>query len=537
MNLWNNIQTYLTEDWERCETETGLPYYVNHVLQKTQWDHPQFVKLLQSFEELDNIKFAAYRTSAKLRRLQKYLKLQQMTLSQISLAFDQQGLANNMQSYVDCRQLQNILTKIAHPLLKYIVTNKEFDSIIQQLVNLMLNLYDVKRTGTVYVTKIKVALYLYSLFENDDGKLSRQQLGALLRAVIYIPDLLGESEAFGGTNISSAVHSCFKFTDADVISEDEYMQWLAKEPQTLVWLATFHRMIAAEHINHGIKCDVCKGLPIVGFRYKCLQCFNYNLCQTCFLTCKVSRNHKLYHPTEEYCFASSAFESTRALFNIIKNNLSKKRRRKIRLRYLPPNDGKSLHIDKSDRRELEDIVRCLEMENKQLRQSLKNAQVINPTFDGERLQHLEGQLNRLKKILHKNEDFDIVDYSIYDNLVKSPPPKYVDKYQKKSKEICRNLASILDEDIALHNTNITLPDIENTLNVNELDPKSEFEELLDEFQNAFLSDYSTNYSLTSMSDRKEISSTTELFECIEMISTAFDDYVDTLLTSSSSNIR
>lgn len=60
-----------------------------------------------------------------------------------------------------------------------------------------------------------------------------------------------------------------------------------------------------------------------------------------------------------------------------------------------------MHIDKSDRRELEEIVRCLEIENKQLRQSLKKAQTINPSFEDERLEHLEGQLVRLKTIIHK----------------------------------------------------------------------------------------------------------------------------------------
>jgi hypothetical protein len=30
------------------------------------------------------------------------------------------------------------------------------------------------------------------------------------------------------------------------VTEDEFLKWLSKEPQTIVWLPTFHRMIAAE---------------------------------------------------------------------------------------------------------------------------------------------------------------------------------------------------------------------------------------------------------------------------------------------------
>ena len=34
-------------------------------------------------------------------------------------------------------------------------------------------------------------------------------------------------------------------------------------------------------IHHGIKCDLCQKFPIVGIRYKCLQCKSYNLCEDC----------------------------------------------------------------------------------------------------------------------------------------------------------------------------------------------------------------------------------------------------------------
>ena len=34
-------------------------------------------------------------------------------------------------------------------------------------------------------------------------------------------------------------------------------------------------------IHYGIKCDLCQKFPIVGIRYKCLQCKSYNLCEDC----------------------------------------------------------------------------------------------------------------------------------------------------------------------------------------------------------------------------------------------------------------
>ena len=34
-------------------------------------------------------------------------------------------------------------------------------------------------------------------------------------------------------------------------------------------------------IHYGIKCNICQKFPLVGIRYKCLQCKEYNLCEEC----------------------------------------------------------------------------------------------------------------------------------------------------------------------------------------------------------------------------------------------------------------
>ena len=39
------------------------------------------------------------------------------------------------------------------------------------------------------------------------------------------------------------------------------------------------------------------------FRYRCLKCFNFDMCQECFFAGKGGRykNHKMTHPMQEYC--------------------------------------------------------------------------------------------------------------------------------------------------------------------------------------------------------------------------------------------
>ena len=34
-------------------------------------------------------------------------------------------------------------------------------------------------------------------------------------------------------------------------------------------------------VHEGVKCQKCNQYPIIGYRYKCSVCNNYNLCQNC----------------------------------------------------------------------------------------------------------------------------------------------------------------------------------------------------------------------------------------------------------------
>ena len=53
-------------------------------------------------------------------------------------------------------------------------------------------------------------------------------------------------------------------------------------------------------IHHGIKCNKCGMNPIVGIRYKCMECDNFNFCENCeenvghpHLFYKIKKNNSL----------------------------------------------------------------------------------------------------------------------------------------------------------------------------------------------------------------------------------------------------
>lgn len=47
--------------------------------------------------------------------------------------------------------------------------------------------------------------------------------------------------------------------------------------------------------HEGIVCDICQKAPIVGIRYKCQQCDDFDLCSFCF-----QQNHHNYHNFSAY---------------------------------------------------------------------------------------------------------------------------------------------------------------------------------------------------------------------------------------------
>lgn len=47
--------------------------------------------------------------------------------------------------------------------------------------------------------------------------------------------------------------------------------------------------------HDGIKCDICDTTPIVGTRFKCQQCPDFDLCQSCF-----DSNHHNVHIFSAY---------------------------------------------------------------------------------------------------------------------------------------------------------------------------------------------------------------------------------------------
>ncbi|XP_048458782.1 dystrophin isoform X2 [Rhincodon typus] len=344
------LSTSVQGPWERAISPNKVPYYINHQTQTTCWDHPKMTELYQSLADLNNVRFSAYRTAMKLRRLQKALCLDLLSLPSACEAFDQHNLKQNDQ-LMDILEIINCLTSIYDRLEQEHSNLVNVPLCVDMCLNWLLNVYDTGRTGKIRVLSFKSGIislckahledkyrYLFKQVASPTGFCDQRRLGLLLHDAIQIPRQLGEVASFGGSNIEPSVRSCFQFANnKPEIEAALFLDWMRLEPQSMVWMPVLHRVAAAETAKHQAKCNICKECPIIGFRYRSLKHFNYDICQSCFFSGRTAKGHKMHYPMVEYCTPTTSGEDVRDFAKVLKNKFRTKRyfAKHPRMGYLP----------------------------------------------------------------------------------------------------------------------------------------------------------------------------------------------------------
>ncbi|XP_038138063.1 dystrophin isoform X4 [Cyprinodon tularosa] len=336
--------------FEQGISPNNVPYYINHQTQTTCWDHPKMTELYQSLADLNNVRFSAYRTAMKLRRLQKALCLDLLSMQTACEVFEQHNLKQNEQ-LLDISQLMACLTSLYQQLEQSHSHLVNVQLSVDMCLNWLLNVYDTGRTGKIRTLSFKTGIislckahledkyrFLFRQVASATGFCDQRRLGLLLHDSIQIPRQLGEVASFGGSNIEPSVRSCFQFANnKPELEASMFLDWMRLEPQSMVWLPVLHRVAAAETAKHQAKCNICKECPIIGFRYRSLKHFNYDICQSCFFSGRVAKGHKMQYPMVEYCTPTTSGEDVRDFAKVLKNKFRTKRyfAKHPRMGYLP----------------------------------------------------------------------------------------------------------------------------------------------------------------------------------------------------------
>ncbi|XP_077581421.1 dystrobrevin alpha isoform X6 [Stigmatopora nigra] len=265
-------------------------------------------------QDLDSIRLSTYRTACKLRFVQKKCNLHLIDIWNIIETFRENGL-NTMEldAELPVARLEVVLSTILYQLNKRMPTTHQInvEHSISLLLNFLLAAYDLEGQGKVSVFVVKMALatfcggkildklrYIFSQISDPAGIMDYAQFDLYLKEVLKLPMAVFEGPSFGYTE--QAAKSCFM--QQKKVSLNIFLDTLMSDPppQCLVWLPLMHRLANVENVFHPVECSYCHTESMMGFRYRCQQCHNYQLCQDCFWRGHASGSHSNQHQMKEY---------------------------------------------------------------------------------------------------------------------------------------------------------------------------------------------------------------------------------------------
>ncbi|XP_054889127.1 dystrobrevin alpha isoform X6 [Poeciliopsis prolifica] len=265
-------------------------------------------------QDLDSIRLSTYRTACKLRFVQKKCNLHLVDIWNVIEAFRENGLNTmDLNSELAVARLEVVLSTLFFQLNKRMPTTHQIN--VEQSVGLLLNFllaaYDPEGHGKISVFVVKMALasicggkildklrYIFSQISDSAGIMVHSQFDQFLREVLKLPMAVFEGPSFGYTE--QAARACF--TQQKKVSLNTFLDTLMSDPppQCLVWLPLMHRLANVENVFHPVECSYCHTESMMGFRYRCQQCHNYQLCQDCFWRGHASGSHSNQHQMKEY---------------------------------------------------------------------------------------------------------------------------------------------------------------------------------------------------------------------------------------------
>ncbi|XP_059212183.1 dystrobrevin beta-like [Centropristis striata] len=277
-------------------------------------------------QNFDGICLSTYRTACKLRFIQKRCNLHLIDIYNVIEAVRDAGLnAVELNAGISVTRLENLLSSLFNQLSKRLPTTHTINprQSAALLAEFILAAVDSEPDSRLTVLSVKSMLatlcggklidklrYVFSQVSDSGGVLVQSKFDGFLREALKLPTAAHEGPSFGYTH--TLARSCFPQQKRVMLNM--FLDIVAEPPPCLVWLPLMHRMANVEHVYHPVSCSYCRGNGMTGFRYRCLRCRGYQLCQNCFWRGNASGSHNSQHQMKEHSsWKSPATKLGRAL--------------------------------------------------------------------------------------------------------------------------------------------------------------------------------------------------------------------------------
>ncbi|XP_050804769.1 dystrobrevin beta isoform X4 [Gopherus flavomarginatus] len=265
-------------------------------------------------QNFDVIRLSTYRTACKLRFVQKRCNLHLVDIWNMIEAFRDNGLNTlDHNTEISVSRLETIISSIYYQLNKRLPSTHQIsvEQSISLLLNFMIAAYDSEGHGKLTVFSVKAMLatmcggkiqdklrYIFSQMSDSNGLMIFTKFDQFLREVLKLPTAVFEGPSFGYTEHS--VRTCFPQQKKIMLNMFLDTLMVDPPPQCLVWLPLMHRLAHVENVFHPVECSYCRCESMMGFRYRCQQCHNYQLCQNCFWRGHANGPHSNQHQMKEH---------------------------------------------------------------------------------------------------------------------------------------------------------------------------------------------------------------------------------------------
>ncbi|XP_021109234.1 dystrobrevin beta isoform X4 [Heterocephalus glaber] len=265
-------------------------------------------------QNFDVIRLSTYRTACKLRFVQKRCNFHLVDIWNMIEAFRDNGLNTlDHTTEISVSRLETVISSIYYQLNKRLPSTHQIsvEQSISLLLNFMIAAYDSEGRGKLTVFSVKAMLatmcggkmldklrYIFSQMSDSSGLMIFSKFDQFLKEVLKLPTAVFEGPSFGYTEHS--VRTCFPQQKKIMLNMFLDTMMADPPPQCLVWLPLVHRLAHVENVFHPVECSYCRCESMMGFRYRCQQCHNYQLCQNCFWCGHASGPHSNQHQMKEH---------------------------------------------------------------------------------------------------------------------------------------------------------------------------------------------------------------------------------------------
>uniref|UniRef100_A0A4W5KE31 Dystrobrevin n=1 Tax=Hucho hucho TaxID=62062 RepID=A0A4W5KE31_9TELE len=264
-------------------------------------------------QELDSIRLSTYRTACKLRFVQKKCNLHLVDIWNVIEAFRENGLNTmDLNTEFTVARLEAILSTIFYQLNKRMPTTHQInvEQSISMLLNFLLAAYDPEGLGKISVFVVKMALILVA----PNMYLYQQPFGVCVCVCLCVWYVYAHVCVYVHPHarvcVSVCVHMCVCMCVRASPCTCLCVCVCAMLPQPFPSIPA---------VFHPVQCSYCHSESMMGFRYRCQQCHNYQLCQDCFWRGHASGSHSNQHQMKEY---TSWKSPAKKLSNALSKSLS-----------------------------------------------------------------------------------------------------------------------------------------------------------------------------------------------------------------------